>query len=78
MQQYAVPLAYVDGQKLALLALDPLAERDETALVECLVNKDQVAGAEGPSRAGRSPERAGEEPSRSWGGAQQEPRRRRR
>ena len=43
MSRYAVPLAYVDGQKLAALALDPLAEQDERAMVECLVNKDQVA-----------------------------------
>ena len=42
MARYSVPLAYVDGQKLASLALDPLAVHDERALLECLVNKDQV------------------------------------
>ena len=42
MQLYNVPLAYVDGQKLAALALDPLASRDANALVECLVNSEQV------------------------------------
>jgi hypothetical protein len=42
MRAYSVPLAYVDGQKLAALACDPLAVRDAPALVECLVNAEQV------------------------------------
>ena len=43
MQQYSVPLAYVDGQKLADIALDPLVEHDERALIACLVNSEQVS-----------------------------------
>ena len=42
VQTYHVPLAYVDGQKLAALALDPLAPHDTNALLECLVNAEQV------------------------------------
>jgi hypothetical protein len=42
MQTYHVPLAYVDGQKLASLARDELAPRDPPALLECLVNAEQV------------------------------------
>ena len=42
MQTYHVPLAYVDGQKLAALARDELAARDAPALLECLVNAEQV------------------------------------
>ena len=44
MTQYNVPLAYIDGQKLAALALDPLAPQDEPALLNCVVNTDQVLG----------------------------------
>ena len=43
MTEYSVPLAYIDGQKLAALALDPLAPQDEPALLACVVNADQVA-----------------------------------
>ena len=42
MQTYNVPLAYIDGQKLAALALDPLAAHDAEALLDCLVNSEQV------------------------------------
>ena len=43
MRRFAVPLAYVDGAKLAALALDPLADHAEPALLDCLVNREQVA-----------------------------------
>ena len=42
MRKYNVPLAYVDGQKLAALAADPLASRGTQELLECLVNSEQV------------------------------------
>ncbi|KAL1514674.1 hypothetical protein AB1Y20_003762 [Prymnesium parvum] len=42
MVNYNVPIAYIDGQKLAVLALDPLAPQDEASLLECVVNEDQV------------------------------------
>tara|TARA_B100000795_G_scaffold138188_1_gene103248 strand:- start:9 stop:368 length:360 start_codon:yes stop_codon:yes gene_type:complete len=43
MRRFAVPLAYVDGAKLATLALDPFGARDEASLLDCLVNREQVA-----------------------------------
>lgn len=43
LKKYAVPLAYVDGQKLVALARDGLVPRTERALLACLVNDDQVA-----------------------------------
>ncbi|KAG8470418.1 hypothetical protein KFE25_008839 [Diacronema lutheri] len=42
LAEYAVPLAYVDGKKLAELALDALAARTERELLACLVNAEQV------------------------------------
>ncbi|KAJ1617653.1 hypothetical protein T492DRAFT_849923 [Pavlovales sp. CCMP2436] len=42
LTEYAVPLAYVDGRKLAELALDALATRSEPELLACLVNLEQV------------------------------------
>lgn len=41
--EYGVPLAYVDGKKLADLALDALSQRTEAELLGCLVNGEQVA-----------------------------------
>ena len=43
MRRFSVPLAYVDGVKLATLALDPFGARDEASLLDCLVNREQVA-----------------------------------
>ena len=43
MRRFAVPLAYVDGAKLATLALDPFGALDEASLLDCLVNREQVA-----------------------------------
>ena len=43
MRRFAVPLAYVDGAMLATLALDPFGARDEASLLNCLVNREQVA-----------------------------------
>ena len=43
MRRFSVPLAYVDGAKLATLALDPFRSRDEASLLDCLVNREQVA-----------------------------------
>ena len=43
MRRFSVPLAYVDGAKLAALALDPFGVRDEASLLDCLVNREQVA-----------------------------------
>jgi len=42
MRRFSVPLAYVDGAKLAALALDPFGARDEASLLDCLVNREQV------------------------------------
>jgi hypothetical protein len=39
---FSVPLAYVDGQKLALLANDELSKPTVDKLVECVRNRDQV------------------------------------
>ena len=62
LTQYSVPLAYIDGQKLAALALDPLAPRADSDLLACVVNADQVMAciaqpgqrfrADGEGRAG--------------------------
>ena len=43
MRRFSVPLAYVDGAKLATLALDPFGAPDEASLLDCLVNREQVA-----------------------------------
>ena len=43
MRRFAVPLAYVDGAMLATLALDPFGALDEASLLDCLVNREQVA-----------------------------------
>ena len=42
LQLYSIPLAYVDGQKVAALALDELTEPTKEALVDCIANRDEV------------------------------------
>lgn len=42
LQLYSIPLAYVDGQKVARLALDELTEPSKAALLDCIANRDEV------------------------------------
>ena len=43
LRAFGVPLAVVDGQRLAALASDALALIDDNALLSCFVNADEVA-----------------------------------
>ncbi len=42
LQLYGIPLAYVDGQKVAKLARDELAEPTKASLLDCIANRDEV------------------------------------
>ena len=43
LQQYAVPMAYIDGRAVVKLAKDDLSEATREDLLECIANIDQVS-----------------------------------